>query len=34
MTATLVAPGDSLLTGNHLKIVNLPSHGVVFYGFT
>ncbi|MBN6742787.1 hypothetical protein JKG47_20260 [Acidithiobacillus sp. MC6.1] len=33
MTAAIVSPGDPMLTGNHLKIVNLPPHGVVFHSF-
>jgi len=34
MTAAIVSPGDSVLTGNHLKIINLPTHGMVFHGLT
>ena len=34
MTAAIVSPGDSVLTGNHLKIINLPPHGMVFHGLT
>ena len=34
MTAAIVSPGDSVLAGNHLKITNLPPHGMVFHGLT
>ncbi len=34
MTAAIVSPGDSVLAGNHLKITNLPPHGMVFHSLT
>ena len=30
MTAAIVSPGDAVLTGNHLKIIDLPPMGWFF----